>query len=1817
LRLIEDLPERYTRLYSERRFDEWRQLFTGTAVILRRDHQGRQTVMGLDQAVHLYRQHAAKCRFIEETWSEVEIRPYGQFATLKAQYRLVSDRDVREGVDLLTLVQEQGEWKIASLAYEQTRLTVAAGERKDPAADPLPGDANLTDRLIAQARRNPQAVAVHLPAGAVTFRQLDLLVWRCAARLAAQGLAASDVLALSFDDELAALVALLATARIGATTYWMPRASALQHAQMLAASGARAWLSDGTPAPRTPVPHLHIDPEALAQSPQRVDPGLRVAAPQAPWLVISGSGSTGRPKKIPITHGQYLAQMRIYNAVLQLRPDDRVASLMSIDSVVTRERYLDALLNGASVVLGGGRQADPVRWLQDTGVTMLWAAVVQAEQLLARRGNLGRAVWPALRAFIVGSSTVSESLRRRITTDLTDRLHVYYGMNEVGLAAIAGPGDLFASPQTVGCVAPGTQLEVVDEAGCPLPTGEIGRVRFRSPGMTSGYLDDDQANQMTFRDGWFHPADFGRFTPDGRLDFCGRADHMMILNGTNIYPTEIEQVLSAHPAVHDVAAVPLRHAVHQDVPVCAVALHPGAVATEAALLDYARERLGLRGPRRVRILEAIPRNAQGKLVRAELGRVLSARLGLPAAPEPEAVMGAAVAGVGAEADAEDGANLTCDLIRHARAAPDRPALLLPDGEISYRQLDDLVWQFAGQLHDGGVRAGRIVGLTCGDELTLVLTLLAITRLGATAFSIPRNATPFQRQDLAARAGVAVLATDEPGRFDAGTPLLHVDRRAVARRAVRRLPELCDTAPAAPWLLITGSGTTGQPKLIPVTHAQARARHRIAAALLGLSAQDRVAPLSHFDFSHAKFRLHEALHVGAACALAVWNGANPVEACLRKNPSVVFATVFHAEKMLEQLPRRDAPVLGGVRVFEITSSTVTDDLRRRVRQSLCAGLYVRYGINEAGPVTVASPAEVEAVPGTLGKPAAGVLVEIVDRQRQPVPAGTVGLIRIRSPGQVDSYRDNAAATAACFQGPWFLPGDLGRFTPEGQIVYYGRADHMMIMNGINIFPAEIEAVLTAHPDVLDAAALPLRHPVHQDVPVCAVVLRPGLHTTAQALLSHARERLGAHGPHRVMVFDRIPRNHEGKLARIELQQMIQERLAGRETQDLPPAAPPPAFPEGPPAGQLRQTMRLDLLLPEKFDFSCLDQWLAGILEIETTALASCPASPGGAEPGDATRWLWRVLLLARALLQASRAPVFDLPTIQNLTPDSGSPGKWNALVTLALIDHLPLPVYRLALHSALRLCAWATVRPVSDEHLQVFFSILEKEVIPRLARHIPSGKSTLPVLQAAHQRGIPFAHLGAGVYQLGWGHRARRMDRSTTERDSAMGARLSQSKVHTARLLRMAGLAAPVHEVVGQVEEALQSARRIGWPVVVKPADLDRGEGVTVDVATEDALHAAFGTAVQLSRSKQVIVERQVPGVCHRLFIANGKLLYAVKRLPMAVQGNGRDTVSTLVDEAVQKQRRVPPWRRSEIQPLDALAHAAMAAAGYTGASVPTEGAWVPLRPIESTAWGGVDEEVTGLIHPENLRMALAAADLFGLHVAGIDIISPDIARPWHENGAVINEVNFSPLLGAAISRSDTSPCSWTTSWRRRGASLWRCSWARRRPGRRPRSGGGRCGPTVCQAASAGTTGRWAPMDRNGPCRSSVPGSARARCCCPPAWRPSCWSCRRKNSARPGCRSRACTTSCGWRSLARARTPGQRTKKPHAPRSKNSGQPDAARFTIVDHARNRPPTPDRSRPQRCGQRYAAAHPWRRHPRFSGAEPAGRSAGHHGFARHHQL
>ena len=441
--------------------------------------------------------------------------------------------------------------------------------------------------------------------------------------------------------------------------------------------------------------------------------------------------------------------------------------------------------------------------------------------------------------------------------------------------------------------------------------------------------------------------------------------------------------------------------------------------------------------------------------------------------------------------------------------------------------------------------------------------------------------------------------------------------------------------------------------------------------------------------------------------------------------------------------------------------------------------------------------------------------------------------------------------------------------------------------------------------------------------------------------------------------------------------------------------------------------LAFVFPPKAEIQQLKKWLADALELSPEESQEVEFV-GGEPAAEAEEYLAACMRVTCLVLQQGRMPLFDTPEIRNFAPIEGGQNKYAVDAVFKELRAIPGEHFTLAVRSSFEICQFMSTRPDSAENRIRVYRHIQKAAA-RVA--MPGGQSTVPVLRVAHAMGIPIEHLGGGVYQLGWGSKARRLDRSSSGKDSAIGARLSNNKVATALMLRSSGMPVPVHVAVKSVDRALSFADRIGFPLVVKPADRDRGEGVTVDVTAEEQLRTAFNSAQKLSESKRVILEKQVEGVCHRLFIANDRLLYAVKRWPMGVHGDGQHTIAQLVDREVQLQASRPPWVRSKIKPLDEMAEQALAQAGFSSESVPEEGVLAPLRRIESTQWGGIDEEVTDQVHPDNEEVAIRAARLFGLQVAGVDIICSDISTPWHECDAIINEVNYAPLFGGGeISR---------------------------------------------------------------------------------------------------------------------------------------------------------------------------------------------------------
>lgn len=443
--------------------------------------------------------------------------------------------------------------------------------------------------------------------------------------------------------------------------------------------------------------------------------------------------------------------------------------------------------------------------------------------------------------------------------------------------------------------------------------------------------------------------------------------------------------------------------------------------------------------------------------------------------------------------------------------------------------------------------------------------------------------------------------------------------------------------------------------------------------------------------------------------------------------------------------------------------------------------------------------------------------------------------------------------------------------------------------------------------------------------------------------------------------------------------------------------------------LRQTAflgTLQLAAPGELDFERLDSCLNTSFGVQRE---QAPATPERQADTRVFEFAWRVLLVARTLMQAARIPSFEPGRVLGIAAGGNESAYFRVTFAAPAINYFPERGLGIAYTAAHQVVHWTMANLDNPSGLDRLYAHLQNKVLPALRAMAPSGVSTLPILECAFAQNIPFSHIGAGVYQLGWGARSQLIDRSSVTTDSAIGSRLSQNKLWTAQRIRAAGLPAPEHHLVGHLKDAERSARQIGWPLVVKPADRDRSEGVTIGIDSMEKLHEAFGLASTLSRN--ILVERQVPGICYRLLVANGKLLYALSRRPKALTGDGRRNITELLADLEVTTMAKPPWLRGKIIAMDALTRAAIGTLGLAPESVPEAGSRVPLRSIESSEWGGDISDVTLDLHPDNAAIALQAAQIFHLKNAGIDIISPDIRVPWHENGAVLNEVNYAPYFG--------------------------------------------------------------------------------------------------------------------------------------------------------------------------------------------------------------
>lgn len=301
-----------------------------------------------------------------------------------------------------------------------------------------------------------------------------------------------------------------------------------------------------------------------------------------------------------------------------------------------------------------------------------------------------------------------------------------------------------------------------------------------------------------------------------------------------------------------------------------------------------------------------------------------------------------------------------------------------------------------------------------------------------------------------------------------------------------------------------------------------------------------------------------------------------------------------------------------------------------------------------------------------------------------------------------------------------------------------------------------------------------------------------------------------------------------------------------------------------------------------------------------------------------------------------------------------------------------------------------------------------------------GPSTGSIVDAAVARGIPYRRLTRGsLVQFGWGSKQRRIQAAEVDSTSAVAESIGQDKDLTKRLLHAAGVPVPLGKPVETVDEAWEVALKVGLPVVVKPQDGNQGKGVTVNITDRAQLEEAYKNAAEYGT---VMVERFLPGHDFRLLVVGDQLVAAARREPPQVLGDGQHTVRELVDVVNQDPRRGEGHATSLTKiRLDDIAVARLAMQDLTPDSVPAKGQRVILRNNANLSTGGTATDVTDDVHPEVAARAVAAAQMVGLHICGVDMVAETVLRPLEEQGGGFVEVNAAPGLRMHLAPSYGKP----------------------------------------------------------------------------------------------------------------------------------------------------------------------------------------------------
>ena len=375
-----------------------------------------------------------------------------------------------------------------------------------------------------------------------------------------------------------------------------------------------------------------------------------------------------------------------------------------------------------------------------------------------------------------------------------------------------------------------------------------------------------------------------------------------------------------------------------------------------------------------------------------------------------------------------------------------------------------------------------------------------------------------------------------------------------------------------------------------------------------------------------------------------------------------------------------------------------------------------------------------------------------------------------------------------------------------------------------------------------------------------------------------------------------------------------------------------------------------------------------------------------------------------------------------TRSTGEPGMYNMVYAYKQRD-----AGLEAGHLALRL-----LMHLLPEHLQQkidhpidntfdFESELQNFVLQAQKREF--GPSTQSLVDAAIARNIPWIRLNKySLVQFGHGKYQKRIQATVTTNTNIIATSIASDKEETHSILKDLGLPVPRQIMFSNEKDAVKAAERIGYPIVIKPLNANHGRGISINLTDAEQVKAAFHEARAKGKTRNILAESFITGFDHRMLVIDGELVAVAKRVPGHVVGDGKLTISALIDIINSDPRRgfghEKPLTRIE---LDDQAYRLLKEAGYDENTILAKDEVFFLRSTANLSTGGTAIDQTDVVHPDNREMAIRAVKAIGLDIGGVDFLTDDISQSYKDIGGGICEVNAGPGFRMHVAPSEGKP----------------------------------------------------------------------------------------------------------------------------------------------------------------------------------------------------